>query len=212
MSGQERNGRPVPTKPHVVCLSGSLSPGSRSERISNWCAAEIAGLGADTTVITGPELEFPFYRTHGQRPESVEKFLSALRTSDGIVVVSPTYHGTVSGLLKNAFDYINDLESDPQPFLDGRPVGCVAVSSGEQGATSTLATLRTIGHALRGWPTPLGVVVSGVVGNGDSDAAGIPVAERLVGQLRLMLGQVLSLAAVNLRRRRRLAERATVAS
>ncbi|MFI2028779.1 NADPH-dependent FMN reductase [Streptomyces buecherae] len=39
---------------------------------------------------------------------------------------APTYHGTVSGVLKNALDYVNDLIGEPRPFLDGRPVGCVA--------------------------------------------------------------------------------------
>ncbi|MBB5134391.1 hypothetical protein HNP84_004123 [Thermocatellispora tengchongensis] len=40
-------------------------------------------------------------------------------------------------------------------------MGCVAVARGDQGATTTLATLRTVAHALRGWPTPLGIALSG---------------------------------------------------
>ncbi|WP_459249991.1 NADPH-dependent FMN reductase [Streptomyces youssoufiensis] len=44
---------------------------------------------------------------------------------------APTYHGTVSGVLKNALDYVNDLIGEPRPFLDGRSVGCVAVAAGD---------------------------------------------------------------------------------
>ncbi len=76
------------------------------------------------------------------------------------MLVSPGYHGTVSGLVKNALDYIEDLRDDPRPYLDGRAVGCVATASGWQAAVTTLTSLRSIVHALRGWPTPLGAAVN----------------------------------------------------
>lgn len=192
------------TGPRIVCLSGSLATGSRTEHIVRWCAAEAGRLGASATLLTGPELEFPLFRPSQPRPAEVRRYLALLTGADGVVLGSPTYHGTLSGLLKNALDYVQDLESAAPPFLDGRPVGCVAVSSGEQGAAATLATLRTVAHALRGWPTPLGVVVSS---GRDLDADGVPRGDKLVTQLRLMLGQVLPMAALNQRRRRRAAER-----
>jgi FMN reductase/salicylate hydroxylase len=126
--------------------------------------------------------------------------LQELEAADGIVLVSPTYHGTISGALKNALDYVNDLSATSKPFLDGRPVGCVAVAAGGQGASSTLGTLRTIAHALRGWPTPLGVTVWG------SAAAmndGGPTDLRTAEQLRIMLTQVLTMSILNARRRHR---------
>jgi FMN reductase len=36
-------------------------------------------------------------------------------------------------------------------------VGCVATGAGWQGANATLNALRNVIHALRGWPTPLGL-------------------------------------------------------
>ncbi len=68
------------------------------------------------------------------------------------------------------------------------------MSAGDQGGAATLQTLRTVAHALRGWPTPLGVAVSH--GRG-LDADGSPESDRLVFQLRVMLGQVLTLATVH---------------
>lgn len=187
------------TDPRVVCISGSLAPGARTTRIAARCAALASTLGAEATVVTGAELDFPFYRPGGQRPAAVARFLSLLESADGVVLVSPTYHGTVSGLLKNALDYVNDLDSVPRPFLDGRPVGCVAVSAGTQGASSTLVTLRTIVHALRGWPTPLGVAACGDAG---FDADGEP-AGALPSQLRELLAQVMTMASLHARRRQR---------
>lgn len=142
--------------PRVVCLSGSLHPGSRTERLAMWCGSVLTEWGAQVRLFTGADLDVPHYRPlPAERAEPVRRMLAAITEADGVLLVSPTYHGTVSGVLKNALDYFNDLDTAPRPFLDGRPVGCVAVAAGDQGATSTLATLRTITHALRGWPTPL---------------------------------------------------------
>src|ERR1700753_2904251 len=80
--------------------------------------------------------------------------------ADGIVLVSPGYHGSISGLVKNALDYAEDLRDAPRPYFSGRAVGSIAVASGYQAAVTTLGALRTVVHALRGWPTPMGGAIN----------------------------------------------------
>jgi FMN reductase len=48
-------------------------------------------------------------------PKALE-LVSALRDADAVVVGSPGYHGAVSGLVKNALDYIEDLREDPRVY------------------------------------------------------------------------------------------------
>ena len=86
--------------------------------------------------------------------------VTALRDADAVVVGSPGYHGAVSGLVKNALDYIEDLRDDPRVYLDNTPWGCISCAYGWQAAVGTLTQLRGIGHALRAWPTPLGVAIN----------------------------------------------------
>ncbi|WP_231330591.1 NADPH-dependent FMN reductase [Actinomadura graeca] len=187
--------------PKIVFLSGSLSGNSKTGRIADWCAAHCARYRAVTRVFRGTDLEFPFYRHGGAADHGPEihDYLRAMEQADAVVLVSPAYHGAVSGLLKNAIDYVNELTGPDRPLLDGRAIGCVAVARGEQGAASTLGMLRTIGHALRGWPTPLGVALS----NDQAlvDGTGMPVAERTRAQLQVMLGQVVSHSTLSARRR-----------
>lgn len=184
--------------PHVVCVSGSLGTASRTNRIASWCADLAERAGARTTVFLGQDIEFPIYRPGDTAAEpEVKAFITALADADGVVLVSPTYHGTVSGLMKNALDYVNELATDERPFLDGRAAGCIAVGAGEQGAATTLATLRTVCHALRAWPTPLGVTIS-ASGDG-SDASSDLARERIA----LLMSQVLFLAKPSARRRHR---------
>jgi FMN reductase len=83
-----------------------------------------------------------------------------LRRADAVVLASSAYHGSIPGLLKNAIDYTQDMMTDDRPYLSGRPVGCIATGAGWQGVVTTLEHLRTIVHALRGWPTPLGVAIN----------------------------------------------------
>jgi FMN reductase len=101
-----------------------------------------------------------FKPTVGRRGKRVMTLVAAIRECDGLVLGSPAYHGGLSGLVKNALDYLEDLHDDPRPYLDGRAVGCIACAYGGQATASTLTSLRDIVHALRGWPTPLGVTVS----------------------------------------------------
>ncbi|MFB7469014.1 NAD(P)H-dependent oxidoreductase [Streptomyces sp. NPDC056224] len=172
---------PTVDAPHIVLISGSLRRGSTSDRVADWCAQRCAEQGATTRVFCGADIDFPAYRPGlGAAWPDVQDFLDELRRADGVVLVSPTYHGTVSGLLKNAVDYINDLDG-PTPYLEGRAIGCVAVGAGAQGAVSTLATLRTIGHAVRAWPTPVGVAVSAAPAPLPAgEPASTPDGERLV--------------------------------
>ncbi|CAL9624750.1 Kynurenine 3-monooxygenase (plasmid) [Streptomyces sp. enrichment culture] len=159
-----KKGATVMAAPHIVLISGSLRPGSTCDRVAQWCARQCAEQGASTRLFTGTEIDFPAYRPETAATHAaVATFLSGLRAADGVILVSPTYHATVSGLLKNALDYVNDIDG-PVPYLQGRAIGTVAVGSAAQGALSTLTTLRAIGHALRGWPTPVGVTLASAPG------------------------------------------------
>ena len=118
--------------------------------------------------------------------------MRAVSAADGLIIASPGYHGGISGLVKNALDYVEDLRGDPRPYLDGRAVGCVATAAGWQAAGSTLQALRAVVHALRGWPTPLGVAVNSELPVWSED--GTVADAGLVTQLEILTGQVVDFA------------------
>ena len=53
------------------------------------------------------------------RTDGAREFAEELRQADGIIVASPGYHGSVSGLVKNALDYVEDLRDDERSYFDG---------------------------------------------------------------------------------------------
>ncbi|MFV8050501.1 NADPH-dependent FMN reductase [Mycobacterium sp. 48b] len=147
--------------PFVVGLGGTLRADSSTERAVRYCLEAVQRQGGRTRMFAGPDLELPMYAPHSlERTPAALEFVSALRDADAVVVGSPGYHGAISGLVKNALDYIEDLREDPRVYLDNTPWGCISCAYGWQAAVGTLGQLRSIGHALRAWPTPLGVAIN----------------------------------------------------
>ena len=145
----------------IVAIGGSTRPGSSSE-LAVRCAGRAAeAAGANVVYITGRDLILPIYDTEtNDRTEQARTLVEAIRGAHGLIIASPGYHGGISGMLKNALDYIEDLREDDRPYLHGRAVGCIAVAYGWQATVSTLQQIRQVTHALRGWPTPLGATIN----------------------------------------------------
>lgn len=150
--------RPSPTR--IVALGGTVNSASTTEQALRIAANVAAGEGAAVTVFGGDYLAaLPHYRGPGHDPSWGAELVAAVREADGVLIAAPGYHGTISGVVKNALDYLEDLARDARPYLDGRAVGLIATAFGDQATMSTLITMRAITHALRGWPTPMGATI-----------------------------------------------------
>lgn len=149
------------TRPLIIGVGGTTRTGSSSQKALMVALMAAADAGAETILISGRELQFPIYEPTDQvRTEDASRFIDLLGRSHGVLIASPGYHGSVSGLIKNALDYIEDLRDFDPPYLDGRAVGCIACAYGWQAAGTTLVAMRSIVHALRGWPTPMGAAIN----------------------------------------------------
>ena len=177
-----------------VVIGGSTRPNSSSEVAARICGARAEDMNVHVSYFLGRDLMFPIYDTESpDRAAAAQEFLDRLRAADGLVISSPGYHGALSGMIKNALDYIEELRDDERPYLDGRTVGCIGVAYGWQAAVSTLNQLRQIAHALRGWPTPVGAAVNAAVTGWEevSGEAGASAAEHI----RLIADQMISRAS-----------------
>jgi FMN reductase len=180
-------------RPLVVGLGGTLRANSSTERALRYCLASVQRQGGRTRLFCGADIDLPMYAPHElSRTPKAAQLVGALRDADAVVVASPGYHGSVSGLIKNALDYIEDLREDPRVYLDNTPWGCITCAYGWQAAVGTLSHLRNIGHALRAWPTPLGVAINSADQIWDQN--GELTDASIKSQLELMATQVLSFA------------------
>jgi FMN reductase len=148
--------------PLVLGLGGSVGANSATEQALRVALAGAQRAGVRTLLIGAEDiLALPMYGGPGSKESEVAlRLVANVREARGLIFASPGYHGTVSGAVKNAVDYIQETWADERPYLSDIPVGLIAVAGGHQAAMSTLVTLRAITHALRGWPTPLGVALN----------------------------------------------------
>ncbi len=145
----------------IVAIGGTVRPGSSTELALETAATAARAEGVEVVTFDGAYLSgLPHYRGPDWKPSDAEAMVEAVRRADGIILASPGYHGTVSGMVKNAIDYIEELANDRRPYLQGRPVGLIVTAFGHQAANSGMTTLRTIAHSLRGWPTPFGAALA----------------------------------------------------
>jgi FMN reductase len=169
--------------PHIVALGGTLRAESTTGKLLAAALAMAEARGARTTLLTGDAIAFPHYEPgNAEGNATIGRYLEALRSADAIIVGSPGYHGTLSGLVKTALDYVETLRDDERVYFDGLPVGLIATAAGWQAAVSTLQALRTITHSLRGWPTPMGLAIN-TAEPGDAIAA-------CDGAMRIMVDQI----------------------
>jgi FMN reductase len=179
--------------PLIVGLGGTVRPGSTSETALIRALDCARAAGARTELFGGAFLsKLPIFDPRVQSPDADrDRFLDTVRRADGLIVASPGYHGSISGLVKNALDCLEDLRECERPYLDGRAVGCIVSASGGQAAGSTLAALRAIVHALRGWPTPFGATLNA---GGLFDEAGAFADPRDAWQVETVAQQVVAFA------------------
>jgi FMN reductase len=179
--------------PVILGIGGTLRAGSSSELALRGALRAAAKLGAETKIITAAELDLPNYDP--ERAESVEaanSLVDAVRRADGILIATPGYQGGMSGLIKNALDYLQALAGDPSPFLHDKAVGCIVSAGGWQAGATALNSLRSSVHALRGWPTPLGVIINSLTK--PFGPQGDIVDAKTGAQLACVAGQVVTFA------------------
>ena len=101
----------------IVAIGGSTRPDSSSERALRLAARGARDAGAHLTTTTGRDLMLPIFdtETSDQTPQALT-LVEAIRSAHGLLVASPSYHGGISGMMKNALDYIEDLASHDPPI------------------------------------------------------------------------------------------------
>jgi len=136
----------------VAGICGSLRPGSYTRMALKIAldAASEAGAG-ETRLIDLREYDLPFAtgeEVAGKAAASVLRLRAEVKAADGLILATPEYHNSFSGVLKNALDLMGFNE------IEGKMIGLIGVAGGSLGAFDALNELRNIGRALHAWVIP----------------------------------------------------------
>jgi len=135
----------------VAGICGSLRKESYTRQAVRIALQGAEEVGAQTRLIDLREYELIFCdgnQDESSPPAGVARLRSDVKEAQGIILGTPEYHGSLSGVLKNALDLMGFDE------IEGKMIGLVGVSGGQGGALNALNSLRTIGRALHAWVIP----------------------------------------------------------
>jgi FMN reductase len=138
----------------IVGIAGSLRAESYSQMALKIAAQKVQDLGAEVKILDLRQMDLPFCNGGDEYPNhpDVKLMQEAVRAADGLILVSPEYHGSVSGVLKNALD----LMSFDQ--LSGKVAGFITILGG-QSNSNALNDLRVILRWVHAWAIPEQVAI-----------------------------------------------------
>jgi chromate reductase len=123
----------------IIGISGSLRKASFNSAALR-AATELApeGMQIETFDLAPIPLYNEDVRAQGF-PAPVEALREAIRSADGLLLVTPEYNYSVPGVLKNAIDWVS--RPPEQPF-DGKPIAIMGASPGTLGTARAQYALR----------------------------------------------------------------------
>jgi NAD(P)H-dependent FMN reductase len=135
----------------VIAICGSLRPNSNTRKALEIALKGAAEAGAETQMVDLREYELIFCdgkEDESGYPPDVARLRDDVKSAQGIIIGTPEYHSSFSGVLKNAIDMMSFKE------FEGKMIGLLGTSGGAMGALNALNGLRTIGRSLHAWVNP----------------------------------------------------------
>lgn len=128
-------------------------------RISTFLSNRLQEMSINPIVYNVSESEIPLFDTSIKEvPESVKKMNTIFREADIHIWLSPLYHGSMTGVMKNCLDWLEYSSHLPNAYLTGKIVGLVCWADGVQ-ATQGVNTMDNVAKALRAWTLPYNVSI-----------------------------------------------------
>jgi chromate reductase len=126
------------TQPVLLGLSGSL----RAEATNRKLIREAARLFGPCAFIEA-NLALPLYDGDQEKadgiPAAVQTLADQIAAADAIVISTPEYNKGISGVLKNALDWVSRTKGSP---WRGKPVAVMSAAGGRAGGERGQAMLR----------------------------------------------------------------------
>ena len=138
----------------VVGIIGSLRTDSYSALAVQEAINRVKDLGAEVEILDLRDMTLPFCDGGSEYPDypDVEVLREKVKAADGLILATPEYHGSVSGVLKNALDLMSF------EHISGKVAGLISVLGG-QSNSNALNDLRIIVRWVHGWVIPEQIAV-----------------------------------------------------
>jgi len=162
----------------ITGVCGSLSADGATKKALAIALKGAAEYNAETALLELRDFNLVFYGSvpENEYPDDVFELRQALKDSQGIILATPEYHGSLTGALKNMLDLMSIEE------FETKIIGLVGVAGGHIGAINSLNTMKTICRNLHCWvlPQEVSIANSSQTFNGDGTVKDPEIEERLL--------------------------------
>ena len=133
----------------IVGIIGSLRPESYSAKALHQVMEIAQAKGAEIEILDLRQMNLPFCDASDEYPEypDVKKLQDTVKSADSLILATPEYHGSLSGVLKNALDLMSF------EHLADKVTGLISVLGG-QSNSNALNDLRVIVRWVHGFVIP----------------------------------------------------------
>lgn len=169
----------------IAILLGSVRKERQSHKIAHYLQTRLQEKGIIADLIDLAENPLPIKDIHPQLPPEVQPISDRLREADALLFVTPEYHGSFSGVIKNAIDYF-------WVEFQKKPIGVVTVASGKMGGINASTQLQHVILSVGAFALPTKLLVSEVQTAFDDSYQ--PVKEGLINSVNKFLDEYLWLA------------------
>lgn len=137
-------------KPKILAFAGSGRSKSYNKLLLKVAASGAIEAGVEVNFFDFKDFPMTIYDgdfadQHFFDPNA-KKFKDALRQHQGLLIASPEFNNSLSGILKNALDWATIPEDGERPFdvFRGKVAGLLSTSPGSMGGIRGLEHLRSI--------------------------------------------------------------------
>ncbi len=166
----------------LLGISGSMTTSSYSLKALEYVLNHTKNIyGSEIEVFDLKKNKLPFYDPKLDRDplitslekENIKKAKFMVQWADAIILATPDYHGSMSGVLKNFLDYF-------WKEFTGKTFGYICTSH-EKGLT-VMEQMRTVVRQCYGWSMPYGISTS----SHDFDKEGNITNPKLISRLEML--------------------------
>ncbi len=156
---------------NIVVILGSVRIGRETHRVAKYLTEKLkAKASAEVHLVDLIDYPLPIMaETYGkleELPEGLIELQQLLQKADAMVWVSPEYHGSCTGALKNMLDYF-------WAEFHRKPIGVAAAASGKMGGINASTAMQHLVLSIGGYAMPLKLIVPFV--DKAFDANGAPI-------------------------------------
>ncbi|HUR37520.1 MAG TPA: NAD(P)H-dependent oxidoreductase [Terriglobales bacterium] len=136
--------------PKILAFAGSTRSGSFNKQLVKVGIRGAEAAGAQVTYLDLRDLKLPLYDGDDEEqnglPEGAVRLKKMMVEHDGLLISSPEYNSSISGVLKNAIDWASRPAPGEPPLVafDGKVAALLSASPGALGGLRGLVTMRSI--------------------------------------------------------------------